>query len=331
MKRPGQINSAGTARSLRREMMVGTAVLLMIDSGFGGIAAAMGSPELEPAEPDTDVGNEEPAKNARPVGGGTKGRPDTHVATSGNSHPLSPPDTEADAGTSSELGIRGSSGVHHAANLGKNAPISSTGSDGGTQPGHDAGAASGERVTPLSPQHPGGGGGGAASADTAQDEPETQTGGKGMTVRIGRDGNDVIQGGDGNDYIFGRDGADLLIGGEGNDRLLGGKGDDVLLGGAGNDMLVGDKGDDTLSGGFGSDTFIFRAGFGHDTVTDFNAHGEHDVIEIARTEFADFAALAGNLADTALGVTLTLHDGSTLTLSHVVKANLTANDFHFEL
>ena len=328
MKRPGQVNSAGTARSLRRDMMVGTAVLLMIDSGFGGIAAAMSGSDLEPAEPDTDIGDEQPAKNTRPVGGGTKGRPDTHVATSGNSHPLSPPDTEADAGTSSDLGIRGSSGVHHAASHGKNAPISQAGSDGGAQPGHDAGAATGEHPAPLSPQHAGGG---AASADAAQDKPETQTDGKDMTVRIGTGGNDVIQGGDGNDYMFGRDGADLLIGGEGKDRLLGGKGDDVLLGGAGNDMLVGDKGDDTLSGGFGSDTFIFRAGFGHDTVTDFNARGEQDVIEIARTEFADFAALAGNLADTALGVTLMLHDGSTLTLSHVAKANLTANDFHFEL
>ncbi|HCL65153.1 MAG TPA: hypothetical protein DIC56_10005 [Rhizobium sp.] len=328
MKRPVQINSAGTARSLRRDMMVGTAVLLMIDSGFGGIAAAMGGSDLEPAEPDTDIGDDEPARNARPAGGGSNGRPDTHVATSGNSHPLPPPDMEADSGTSSDLGIHGSSGVHHAASLGKNAPISQAGSDGGAQPGHYAGAASGEHATPPSPQHSGSG---AASADAAQDQPQTQTGGKDMTVRIGTDSNDVIRGGDGNDYMFGRDGADLLIGGEGKDRLLGGKGDDVLLGGAGNDMLVGDKGDDTLSGGFGSDTFIFRAGFGDDTVTDFNAHGEHDIIEIARAEFADFAALAGNLADTALGVTLTLHDGSTLTLSHVAKANLTANDFHFEL
>jgi Ca2+-binding RTX toxin-like protein len=152
-----------------------------------------------------------------------------------------------------------------------------------------------------------------------------------MTVHIGTDGDDVIEGNDGNDYIFGRDGNDLLIGGAGNDRLLGGDGDDVLLGGAGRDILVGGKGNDILVGGLDSDTFVFRSGFGHDVISDFNANGEHDVISLAKSDFADFAALSGSLVETVLGVTLTLHDGSTLTISHVTKASLTSNDFHFEV
>jgi Ca2+-binding RTX toxin-like protein len=153
---------------------------------------------------------------------------------------------------------------------------------------------------------------------------------------IGTDGADAVSGAGGDDYVFGRDGADVIDAGEGNDYVFGGndadvitggKGHDTLFGDAGNDMLIGDEGNDRLTGGAGSDTFSFRDGFGHDTVTDF-AHGE-DAIEVSTTDFADFAALADHLTDTALGATLTLDDGSSITLSHVTKASLTADDFHF--
>jgi hypothetical protein len=50
---------------------------------------------------------------------------------------------------------------------------------------------------------------------------------------------------------------------------LGGQGEDKISGGAGNDYLGGDKGSDTLTGGDGADTFVLQAGFGIDTVTDF--------------------------------------------------------------
>lgn len=160
---------------------------------------------------------------------------------------------------------------------------------------------------------------------------ETEVEGVQITLRIGADENDVMLGGAGHDYMFGRRGDDVLSGGAGNDRILGGKGNDILLGGAGNDTLVGDKGNDTLTGGSGADTFVFRSGFGHDTVTDFNIDGVQDVIELIGSEFSDFAAMSASLVDTDKGVVLTLHDGSTLTLSHVVKASLSTNDFHFEV
>lgn len=50
-----------------------------------------------------------------------------------------------------------------------------------------------------------------------------------------------------------------------------GIGNDVVVGGAGADTLRGGLGDDTLTGGLARDTFVFRAGDGADTVTDFNA------------------------------------------------------------
>jgi hypothetical protein len=64
-------------------------------------------------------------------------------------------------------------------------------------------------------------------------------------------------------------GDDSLSGDAGNDRILGGQGEDKISGGAGNDYLGGDKGSDTLTGGDGADTFVLQAGFGIDTVTDF--------------------------------------------------------------
>ncbi|WP_117194429.1 Ig-like domain-containing protein [Rhizobium terrae] len=154
-------------------------------------------------------------------------------------------------------------------------------------------------------------------------------------VIIGTDGDDAIAAYGGNDYTFGQAGADVIDGGEGNDYIFGGVGNDVLNGGdgndtlfgdAGNDYLIGDKGNDRLTGGAGADTFVFRSGFDHDTVMDF---GTGDVIELSTTDFADFSELSESLHDTALGTELTLDDGSTLTITDVDKAHLTADHFHF--
>lgn len=158
---------------------------------------------------------------------------------------------------------------------------------------------------------------------------------EGSNVLLGTDGDDAIAAYGGADYAWGRDGADVIDGGEGNDYVFGGIGNDVMNGGegsdtlfgdAGNDVLIGDKGNDRMTGGAGADTFMFRSGFGHDTVMDF---GDGDVIDLAGGDFTDFADLADHLSDTALGAVLTLDDGSTLTLSHVEKADLNADHFLF--
>lgn len=69
----------------------------------------------------------------------------------------------------------------------------------------------------------------------------------------------TIAGDDGNDQLVGSDGDDSLYGNKGNDRLTGNGGNDILDGGADNDFLYG---------GHGDDTYIFRKGYGTDTIGD---------------------------------------------------------------
>lgn len=70
-----------------------------------------------------------------------------------------------------------------------------------------------------------------------------------------------------------------LIGTKGANTLVGKDGNDNLYGLGGNDKLEGGKGDDVLTGGAGDDTFIFRQGFGDDTIVDFYAGGKTDELQ----------------------------------------------------
>lgn len=65
-------------------------------------------------------------------------------------------------------------------------------------------------------------------------------------------------------------GNDTIRGGDGNDSISGNGGDDDLYGDAGNDTIVGGIGNDRLTGGTGYDTFVYAAGDGMDTISDFN-------------------------------------------------------------
>jgi Ca2+-binding RTX toxin-like protein len=89
-------------------------------------------------------------------------------------------------------------------------------------------------------------------------------------TQIGTSGNDILTGTAGNDSIDGGNGSDILFGNAGNDTLIGGIGTDFLVGGAGDDLLSGGNGSDTLRGGLGEDIFVFAAGEGIDTITDFS-------------------------------------------------------------
>jgi Ca2+-binding RTX toxin-like protein len=89
-------------------------------------------------------------------------------------------------------------------------------------------------------------------------------------TQTGTSGSDILTGTAGNDSLDGGNGNDILIGNAGNDTLIGGIGTDFLVGGAGDDLLYGGNGDDTLRGGLGEDIFVFAAGEGIDTITDFS-------------------------------------------------------------
>lgn len=144
---------------------------------------------------------------------------------------------------------------------------------------------------------------------------------------------------DGDDaFILGNNGEDLLRGDGGDDRLDGHGGDDQLNGRGGNDELFGGSGDDTLTGGSGSDTFIFTAGFGDDTITDFDTSS--DIIEIDSSIFGNYDELMANAEETGGGggwwwgggssddVVITAGSDS-ITLEGLELNDLSANDFAF--
>ena len=143
---------------------------------------------------------------------------------------------------------------------------------------------------------------------------DTMHGGAGNDTLWAHNGNDTVYGDAGNDSLGGGNGNDSLHGGEGDDTLSGDNGDDTLNGDAGNDTLFGRAGHDTLDGGAGddhleggnfeSDTYIFRAGHGKDTVTDYGYNDEQaDTLrfEGAQAEKAAFAREGNDLVVKAYG------------------------------
>ncbi|WP_281286431.1 calcium-binding protein [Pleionea sediminis] len=84
----------------------------------------------------------------------------------------------------------------------------------------------------------------------------------------------IVDGGKGNDVLTGQNLADTLIGGQGNDTLQGNSGDDVLEGGQGNDTLRGD---------YGNDVYRFSAGFGRDTINNYDRDSSIDTIVFDNT------------------------------------------------
>ena len=111
---------------------------------------------------------------------------------------------------------------------------------------------------------------GGADNDLAQ-------GGTGNDSLLGGTGDDTLTGGTGNDTLLGGAGEDSLVGGDDNDVLSGGADNDTLEGGDGDDLLAGQTGDDILTGGDGFDTFVYTAGDGNDTISDFNTATGQDI------------------------------------------------------
>ena len=186
---------------------------------------------------------------------------------------------------------------------------------------------------------------------------ETLCGGNHNDSLTGAGGNDLLMGGNGKDTLIGGAGADTMAGGQGKDLILGGDGNDRLYGGnapsacacpnghddhgddhhddhgddGGDapDTLNGGAGDDTLTGGHGPDRFVFDYAFGHDVITDFDAH--NDKIEVNHdmwTSFDDLKAHAVQMADHSLVITSDF-GGYTLTLLDTSLRELRSSDFIF--
>ena len=113
------------------------------------------------------------------------------------------------------------------------------------------------------------------------------------------------------------------------DEYTGTAGAETLTGGAGDDTVTGLGGDDTLTGGAGADTFVFEAGHGDDTVTDFT-DGE-DLIDLsAFTGITQFSDLMVNQVGNNVQIDLSGETGGgTITLQNVLLADLDETDFIF--
>jgi len=122
------------------------------------------------------------------------------------------------------------------------------------------------------------------------------------------------------------EGNDTVSGTKRADNLWGFGGDDTLVGRGGTDWLYGHRGNDTLTGGIGADTFVFLAGYDHDTVTDFDLTGsDHDFIRMDYYLYSDavYTESDGN-------VTITLSTGDALTLLNVTTSEIEGKTQFFD-
>ncbi|GAB5376512.1 MAG: hypothetical protein AcusKO_29740 [Acuticoccus sp.] len=177
-------------------------------------------------------------------------------------------------------------------------------------------------------------------------------------------GDDVVLGGPGNDVLFGdhdrfetpredtsgttapprfvpggdkpmavtrlQDGDDALDGGDGNDLIFGQGGNDTITGGAGNDTVAGGQGNDRLTLGEGRDLVLFGDGDGKDVITDFEAAGAVDLVDLTRLDRAAIAD-AGDVLDRARqdgdDVVINLGGGDQLRLLDTALTDLSQGDF----
>ncbi len=123
---------------------------------------------------------------------------------------------------------------------------------------------------------------------------------------------------------------DRLTGDANDNRLTGGEGNDILNGMAGIDYLFGSAGNDTMTGGTGADVFVFNAGFGNDTITDFAAGvGRTDRLWLQAAGVAGQTAPEWSALDTAAGAVISIVGQGSITLAGVSVAQLHADDFIF--
>jgi Ca2+-binding RTX toxin-like protein len=130
--------------------------------------------------------------------------------------------------------------------------------------------------------------------------------------------------------VVGGAGVNDIRGSVADNRLDGGAGNDAISGNDGNDILIGGAGNDTLTGGSGDDAFVFRAGFGKDTVTDFVAGaGSLDVLDIVTDLFADFASVLASATQVGADTVITHDVNTSITLKNVALTSLHHDDFRF--
>ena len=193
---------------------------------------------------------------------------------------------------------------------------------------------------------------------TGNSSANTLVGNSGNNVLDGLAGNDTLIGGLGDDsyYVNTINDAILEYSGEGIDTIyssvtwnvsafpdlenitltgtsnihaVGNSGANTLIGNTGANDLTGGGGNDLLTGGSGNDRFLFGTGSGQDTITDFTGAGVSggDVIRIATTVYANYAALSPNISFSGGDAIIDLGSGNSILVVGVTS--FISSDFTF--
>jgi Ca2+-binding RTX toxin-like protein len=149
---------------------------------------------------------------------------------------------------------------------------------------------------------------------------------------------DLNRTGSGDNEAWTRDGADVnsgtwrAIANLGTmENLIGTQFADKRFGDANVNRLEGGAGNDQLTGRGGNDVFVFRPGFGADTITDFTGAGATvgDQIQLSLgPAFDDFAEVQAVTTVSGGNTVIDFGGGSTITLTGVTAA-MHQNDFLF--
>jgi Ca2+-binding RTX toxin-like protein len=116
----------------------------------------------------------------------------------------------------------------------------------------------------------------------------------------------------------------------GNYNFRTGAGNDVITGGSGNDSMTGGIGDDTMTGRGGNDLFVFAAGSGDDTITDFKQPGADRIdLSAAAFNFQNITDVQNQATTVGTTTTIDLGGGDTVQLLNVNENTLVAADFIF--
>ena len=121
-----------------------------------------------------------------------------------------------------------------------------------------------------------------------------------------------------------------------NRFIVAGASDTTLSGTSGNDVIVGNGIANTFTGGAGDDVFVFEAGFGADTIADFNASNAEKIDLTEISGITDFVDLTTNhLSDNSGTARITLDSGNTIDLTGITVGQIgtaldySADDFLF--
>jgi Ca2+-binding RTX toxin-like protein len=120
----------------------------------------------------------------------------------------------------------------------------------------------------------------------------------------------------------------VLLDAGGTINGVGSDSNNLIQGNISANVLVGGKGDDQLIGRGGADRFVFMAGDGGDTISDFS-HAEGDYVDLRVPGITSFADVQAHAVDHGGYTTLDFGAAGSVTLIGIHAAQLQANDFIF--